>query len=82
MFLDGSKVIDQVGGMDQSQLEEKCKKYGTPKKGEPRVVDVQCTLEELFTGRPDFIFTSVFCCRDRQIRHIHTKKASNGWRFV
>ena len=51
MFMDGTNVIDQVGGMDQEQLEQKCKKYGTPKKGEPKIVDVFCTLEELFTGK-------------------------------
>ena len=50
MFLDGTTVVDQVGGMDQDALEAKCKKYGEPKKGEARVVEVFCTLEELFTG--------------------------------
>lgn len=43
-------MVDQVGGMDQDALESKCKKYGEPKKGEARVVEVFCTLEELFTG--------------------------------
>ena len=50
MFMEGSSVIDQVGGMDQDQLEEKCKKYGTPKKGDPKIIDVDCTLEELYKG--------------------------------
>jgi len=50
MFMEGTNVVDQVGGMDQDQLEEKCKKYGTPKKGEPKMIDVYCTLEELYTG--------------------------------
>jgi len=50
MFLDGTSVLDQVGGMDQDALEARCKKYGEPKKGEARVVEVFCTLEELFTG--------------------------------
>ena len=51
MFMEGTNVVDQVGGMDQDQLEEKCKKYGTPKKGEPKMIDVYCTLEELYTGK-------------------------------
>ena len=50
MFMEGTNVVDQVGGMDQDQLEEKCKKYGTPKKGEPKMIDVYCTLEELYNG--------------------------------
>ena len=49
--MEGTNVVDQVGGMDQDQLEEKCKKYGTPKKGEPKMIDVYCTLEELYTGK-------------------------------
>ena len=50
MFMEGTNVVDQVGGMDQDQLEEKCRKYGTPKKGEPKMIDVYCTLEELYNG--------------------------------
>ena len=55
MFMEGTNVVDQVGGMDQDQLEEKCRKYGTPKKGEPKMIDVYCTLEELYNGKKDFI---------------------------
>ena len=51
MFMEGTNVVDQVGGMDQDQLEEKCRKYGTPKKGEPKMIDVYCTLEELYNGK-------------------------------
>ena len=55
MFMEGTNVVDQVGGMDQDQLEEKCRKYGTPKKGEPKMIDVYCTLEELYNGKKDLI---------------------------
>ena len=50
MFMEGTQILDQVGGMDQDQLEMKCAKYGTPKKGEPKIIDVYCSLEELYTG--------------------------------
>ena len=50
MFMEGTTVLDQVGGMDQEQLEQKCKKFGTPKKGEPRIIEVFCTLNQLYNG--------------------------------
>ena len=36
--------------MDPDQLTEKCKKHGTPVKGDPVEHDLVCSLEELFVG--------------------------------
>jgi len=50
MFLEGTEQIDSVGGVDPEQLERKCGEYGKPRKGEPVLHDVNCTLEELYVG--------------------------------
>ena len=51
MFLEGTEQIDSVGGVDPEQLERKCGEYGQPRKGEPVLHDVNCTLEELYVGK-------------------------------
>ena len=51
MFLEGTEQIDSVGGVDPEQLERKCGEYGKPRKGEPVLHDVNCTLEELYVGK-------------------------------
>ena len=84
MFMEGTNVVDQVGGMDQDQLEEKCKKYGTPKKGEPKMIDVYCTLEELYSGKSGSknhkIFESIKKCENyvqdaKKKQNLHEKGA-------
>ena len=84
MFMEGTNVVDQVGGMDQDQLEEKCKKYGTPKKGEPKMIDVYCTLEELYSGKWSWnisFIKIVFSGCEKEIEFTRKRRQMDGELF-
>jgi len=50
LFLEGTKQLDSMGGVDPEQLDRKCAEYGKPVKGEAVFHEVFCSLEELFLG--------------------------------